>query len=93
MLGAAREKVAQAIKKGYAGVRLSANESWPMKTDWKEFSQYELRLNQLLAGERMLVLCSYSLFSASAAHAFEVARIHQFALAKRSGRWEVLKQS
>jgi hypothetical protein len=92
VIGASREKVAQALAKGYAGVRLSGNECWPMKTGWKEFSQYELRLNQLLAGERMLVLCSYSLSSATAAHAFEVARIHQFAVAKRSGRWELLKQ-
>jgi hypothetical protein len=63
-----------------------------MRTDWKEFSQYELKLNQLLEGERMLVLCSYSLSSATAAHAFEIARIHQCAVAKRSGQWELLKQ-
>lgn len=92
VIGATREKVAQALPKGYAGVRLSGNESWPMTTDWKKFSEYELRLNQLLAGERMIVLCSYSLSSATAAHAFEVARIHQFAVAKRRGKWELLKQ-
>jgi hypothetical protein len=93
VIEASREKVAQALVKRYAGVRLSANESSPMRTDWKEFSQYELKLNRLLAGERMLVLCSYSLASATAAHAFEIARIHQFAVAKRRGRWELLKQT
>jgi hypothetical protein len=92
VIEASRQKVAQALQEGYVGVRLSANESSPMRTDWKEFSQYELKLNQLLEGERMLVLCSYSLSSATAAHAFEIARIHQCAVAKRSGQWELLKQ-
>jgi hypothetical protein len=47
----------------------------------------------LIANERMIVLCSYPLAAAKAAHTFEVARIHQFAIAKREGNWEILKHS
>ena len=91
VINASRQKLTEALAKGYAGIRLSANEAWPMRTDWKQFSQYEKKLDHLIANEPLLVLCSYALVDAKAVHSFEVARIHQFALAKRAGEWEVLK--
>src|SRR5947207_2866712 len=91
MIAASRKKLAQAMANGYAGVRLAANETSPLSTDWKEFSQYERKLDQLIDGQPILVLCSYPIAAATAAHAFEIARIHQFAMAKRDEKWELVK--
>ena len=91
VIAASRKKLAQAMANGYAGVRLAANETSPLSTDWKEFSQYERKLDQLIDGQPILVLCSYPIAAATAAHAFEIARIHQFAMAKRDEKWELVK--
>jgi len=91
VMDACKDKLREASKKGYSGLRLTANETWPLKTDWKEFSEYERKLDHLMVNERMIVLCSYPLATAGATHTFEVARIHQFALARRQGSWQVLK--
>jgi len=58
-INASREKLTETLEKGYAGIRLNGNEVWPMRTDWKEFSQYEEKLDQLIANERMIVLFKY----------------------------------
>ena len=91
VINACKEKLREALAKGHSGLRLTANETWPLRTDWKEFSQYERKLEQLIANEHMMVLCSYPVARAGATHAFEVARVHQFAIAKRQGDWEILK--
>ncbi len=91
VINACKEKLREALTRGYSGLRLNGNETWPLRTDWGEFSQYEQKLDQSIANERIIVLCSYPAAAARAAHAFEVARMHEFAIAKRKGRWEVLK--
>jgi len=39
----------------------------------------------------MIAICTYPLGEIKAADLFEVARTHQFAIAKRRGKWEVLE--
>jgi PAS domain S-box-containing protein len=87
------DKLAEALERGYDGLRANGNETWLTKRDWKDFSAYEARLNELVARQRMIVLCTYPLAQTKAAELFDVARTHQFAIAKRQGRWEVLETS
>lgn len=84
-------KLAQALTRGYAGLRVNGNEAWVEQQDWKAFAAYEHTLNASIANHPMLVLCTYPLAASSAAAILDVARTHEFALAKRHGRWEVVE--
>ncbi len=86
-----KEKLDEALARGYAGMRVNANEAWLTKEDWKDFSQYEKKLNETIANQRIIVLCSYPLATSGAAEIFDVARTHQFAIALRHGDWEVVE--
>ena len=91
VLGAELERLSQALARGYAGMRLNGNEAWLTKSDWTNFRHYEEKLDQLIVGQPMMVLCSYPLAAARAGLIFDIARIHQLAIAKRHGRWEVIE--
>ncbi len=84
-------KLAEAITKGYAGMRVSANESWLSKENWNAFSHYEHTLDQTLGSRQMLVMCSYPLSKASATEILDVVRTHRFAVIKRNENWEILE--
>jgi len=87
------EKLAKALAKGYAGMRANGNEAWLTKENWKDFIQYEKTLDEELADKRMIVLCSYPLSGASANEILDVVNSHQFALIRRTGKWEVVESS
>lgn len=90
---ALNEKVAQALERGYAGLRVKLNETWLPEADWKNFARYEQGLNGLVANQKVIALCTYKLLDSKAGELFDVARTHQFAIAKRRGNWEVLETS
>lgn len=86
-----KEKLAQALHRGYDGIRVNGNEAWLTEKDWRNFLEYERRLNEVIANQQMIVLCTYPLALSRAAEIFDVARCHEFAIARRHGRWEVLE--
>jgi PAS domain S-box-containing protein len=85
------EKLAQALARGYAGMRVNGNETWLTEKDWRNFVAYENELNQRIADRRMIVVCTYPLAATGAAQIFDVAHTHQFAIAKRGGAWEIVE--
>jgi signal transduction histidine kinase len=85
-----QEKLNHALSRGYAGMRANGIEGWLTKKDWKYFSEYEKELNNLIANQKMIVLCTYPLEKSSAAEIFDVARLHQFISALRYGDQEIL---
>jgi signal transduction histidine kinase len=87
------EKLTQALSKGYAGMRANGSEGWLTKEDWKPFSAFEDKLNNLIGGQRIIVLCTYPFELVRAAELYDVARTHEFAIAKWRGQWEVLETS
>ncbi len=93
VIAAWRAKLKQALDSGYAGVRANGNEAWLTAQNWHEFALYEETLNELVAAQPMLVLCTYPLTTTSAADLFDVARTHDFTTTKRNGRWEILETS
>src|SRR5260221_13920205 len=86
-----KAKLDVALARGYAGMRVHGNEAWLTETDWEDFMTYEKRLNQTIAGQQMIVLCTYPLDARRASEIFDVAHAHQVAIAKRNGHWEVLE--
>jgi signal transduction histidine kinase len=85
------EMLANALARGYAGIRANGSVAWVREADWESFTQYERLLDELIINKRMIVLCTYPLASATAGELFDVARTHQFAIAKRRGNWEILE--
>src|SRR5208283_4759288 len=77
------QKHAQALDRGYAGMRVTGSSLWLEKKDWKDFSAYEEELNESITKLRMTCLCSYSMAASGAAEVLDVARTHQFAVARR----------
>jgi len=85
------KKLAEALAKGFTGLRANGNEAWLTEENRKNFLQYEKTLDDELADQRMIVLCSYPLADTGAAEIFDVVHTHQFALVRRRGNWEVVE--
>jgi DNA-binding CsgD family transcriptional regulator len=84
-------KLQSAIEKGFDGLRISGNAFWLQSNRWKEFCEYEHELNESVQDRPMLVLCTYLLGASSAVDLLDVARAHQFTVARRRGLWEFLE--
>ncbi|HWE24526.1 MAG TPA: MEDS domain-containing protein [Myxococcales bacterium] len=80
-----------ALARGYDGIRVSGNTAWLEQKHWRDFMDYEAELNQGIRDHPMLVLCTYPLTNCGAAEFLDVTGTHQFAVAKRRGRWEVVE--
>ena len=91
LLDAWDQKLAQAVHNGFAGMRANASEAWLQEEHWRDFSAYEEKLNEWIADKRMVVFCSYPLATGRAAAILDVARTHNFAMARRNGAWQVVE--
>jgi DNA-binding CsgD family transcriptional regulator len=85
------DKLAHASARGYVGMRANGNVAWLQKNDWKRFDEYERALNESISPKPLILLCSYSLEKSGAAEVLDVARTHHYAIAKRTGDWEVVE--
>ncbi|HLZ83181.1 MAG TPA: MEDS domain-containing protein [Caulobacteraceae bacterium] len=84
-------KLDDALARGFTGMRASGNAFWLETKLWDDFKAYEAELNGFLEGTKMIVLCTYPLYAARSADVLDVAHAHQFAIARRHGRWESLE--
>jgi PAS domain S-box-containing protein len=84
-------KLAQALQQGYSGMRVNCNGVWLTENTSQALSEYETWLHEMIAGQRMLVLCSYPLALAKASEIFDIAHEHQFAIARRYGEWDIVE--
>jgi DNA-binding CsgD family transcriptional regulator len=84
-------KLDDALARGFEGMRVSGNAFWFEAGLWTTFREYEAELDRSLAGRRMIVLCTYSLAASRAVDVLDVARTHNFSIAKRDGRWDFLE--
>jgi C4-dicarboxylate-specific signal transduction histidine kinase len=86
-----KQKLVQALGRGYAGLRVTGDTTWLAKNDWVDFCKYEESINACVANQRMAALCTYPLGACSADEILDVVRTHQFAVTKRRGSWEVIE--
>jgi DNA-binding CsgD family transcriptional regulator len=89
--GGWEEKLTDALKRGYQGLRVNGNAFWLESAHWKEFCEYEQELDRSLAGQKMLVMCTYPLGESRSVDLLDVARAHQFTITRRYGDWEFLE--
>jgi DNA-binding CsgD family transcriptional regulator len=86
-----REKLGAAISKGYVGLRANGSSAWLHRADALAFSEYEKKLDDLIADEKMIVVCSFSFQDSASALVLDAARTHQLTAALRDGSWEVIE--
>jgi uncharacterized protein with NAD-binding domain and iron-sulfur cluster len=84
-------KLSQALDRGYAGMTVTGSAFWLKKKDGDDFNTYEEDLNRSIVNLPMTCLCSYPLAASGATEILDVARTHQFAVARRRGNWEVVE--
>jgi len=84
-------KLDDALARGFEGMRVSGNAFWFETGLWTTFREYEEELDRSLADRKMIVLCTYSLKASRAVDVLDVARTHNFSIAKRDGRWDFLE--
>ena len=82
---------AAGVARGYAGLRCSGNASFLNERMWEEFLVYERAVNEAFRDQSIIGLCSYGLDTCSADAVADVMQCHQFGLAKRHGRWRLIK--
>ena len=87
------DKHDDALRRGHEGLRLTGNTFWLEQSSWDDFARYEEAVNNVIGQYRMLALCTYSLEKCGAQEIAEVIATHQFALIKRSGRWQIIESS
>jgi signal transduction histidine kinase len=85
------DKLARLSAIGYPGLRVTGDTSWLTKKDWSHFCDYEDGLNEVIGNQHLAVLCTYPLEECGATQILDVVRAHQFVLARRRGRWDVLE--
>jgi len=84
-------KLRDALAMGYDGIRIGGNAFWVATDYWKEFCEYEHALDRSLLGQKIVALCTYALHGTSAVDILDVARAHQYSIARRQGDWERLE--
>ena len=85
------DKLNAALERGYEGLRMTGNTSWLEPAFWEDFVRYEKMVNNVIGRYRMLAVCTYGLQKCDAIAILDVVANHQFALIKRSGRWEIIE--
>jgi len=85
------EKEAAALRSGFEGLRLTGNTFWLEKKDWRDFTDYEAAVNDVIGRHRMMAVCTYCLERCGALGVIDVVANHQFALIKQGGKWDVVQ--
>ena len=87
------DKLGGARQRGFEGLRLTGNTFWLEQATWDDFTRYEEAVNNVIGQYRMLAICTYCLQKCGALEILDVVANHQFALIKRSGRWEIIESA
>ena len=86
------QKYNYAISHGFNGIRVTGNTAWIEKEDWKDFSDYEEEINNVVGNYRMIVLCTYSVEKCGINEILGVMKTHQVATIRKEGKWEILQR-
>jgi PAS domain S-box-containing protein len=86
-------KLEQALARGYSGLRLTGNTLWLERNHWQAFTEYESKVNDIIAKYRMLALCTYCVDKCDGSAVIDVVKNHQFALIKQEGKWDIIESS
>jgi PAS domain S-box-containing protein len=86
-----KEKVDEALGRGYVGMRSNGSPAWLQTSNAKALREFEEEVDQLFPNERVIAACSYPIGRSKADFLLDVARNHQFAIARRNGDWDIVE--
>jgi DNA-binding CsgD family transcriptional regulator len=84
-------KLHSAVSNGFEGMRVSGNALWLQEHRWTEFGEYERAVNQVVSGQKIIVMCAYPLRASRAIDLLEAVRAHHFTIARHDGKWDLLQ--
>lgn len=84
------EKLQQALTSHRCGLHASGDSFWLQRNDWDAFLVYETDVSTMIADKPITLLCTYPFSLSKVGDVFDVARAHQFAVAMRRHKWEIL---
>ncbi|HEX7941819.1 MAG TPA: MEDS domain-containing protein, partial [Gemmatimonadaceae bacterium] len=87
------DREAEALRTGYAGLRISGNAPLVRAGQWAELSEYEARCHRAFASRRILALCSYALDQCTPGRLLDVLRTHSVAIVRDRGRSHALRSA
>jgi signal transduction histidine kinase/ActR/RegA family two-component response regulator len=87
------DRLEEAKRQGFDGLRLTGNTFWLEKPQWHGFMEYEAAVDAIFEPHQILANCTYSLSTCSALQIMDVINNHAFALVKRAGKWEVIQSA
>ena len=86
-----KEKVDEALGRGYVGMRVNGSPAWLQTGNAKALREFEEEVDQLYPNERIIAACTYPIGRSKADFLLDVARNHQFAIARRNGDWDIVE--
>lgn len=86
-----KDKLNQALAKGYAGMRVNGSPAWLYKYDDKELVNFERSVDELYPNLRIIASCTYPIPKSDAGVLLDVAEAHRFVITRRRGNWEILE--
>jgi hypothetical protein len=86
------EKLKQALKQGYNGLRLSGDITWIKGKDWERWVDYEKKADILINKHKMTALCTYPIRKFDLSDVFVLSTNHRFAFSNINGQWHILKK-
>lgn len=84
-------KLKRALAQGYDGMRVSGDMFWLEQKYRNDFNAYEKHLHDFITDLPMTVLCTYPLAGFGSTEILDVMQVHQFAIIRRQGEWEVIE--
>ncbi|HET8686797.1 MAG TPA: MEDS domain-containing protein, partial [Methanosarcina sp.] len=87
------EKLNEAQKNGYKGVRFSWNTSRLKRGNLGNFADYEKKVDAITGNHHIIALCTYSFDEHDVTEAIDIAANHQFTLVKKEGKWKRIESS
>jgi len=91
VIAAWHARVDRAEASGLEGLRAWANPLWRNLNMWPNINEYEHALDGMLNRRRMILLCAYTTDLSTSDDVLEVASSHQMLIARRRGKWELLR--
>jgi hypothetical protein len=86
-----KEKLDEALANGYAGLRINGSPAWIQAEDPNVLREFEGEADHFFANEHIIASCTYPLGDSRTEFLLDVARNHQFTIARRRGEWDVLE--
>jgi DNA-binding CsgD family transcriptional regulator len=82
----------RALANGLSGMRFNGSSEWLFhERSARDFEEFEQRLDSIIAGKSMIVLCNFQLDTSRAGEMLTAAHTHHFTLAIRNGVGEIVE--